>query len=111
MNSYLHGKDFDFASAHKISSRPGRDSHEELYQDANGAYFLVVHCFTLVRNDARGSAHLSCEKTPKPNFVHHKQVVPLSPLTALEWCLNAHVPEDLQRYLAEYLFSNQTLSE
>lgn len=95
----FEGKIYDPKAARKLSSRPGMDSHQELMQTQDGDYFLVVHRVLLNK------------PSPEPNgetqrFIRNEEIVPLTPMQALQWCLKSHIPKELHRYLPEYIRSN-----
>ena len=95
MRTDFDGKRYDTTAAVKISTRPGADSHQELMQAPDGEYFLRVRRVFL--------EHQKSMAAGTNRFVQNEEIVPLSHLQALEWCLKAHIPKALHHYLAEYI--------
>jgi hypothetical protein len=98
----FEGKNYDTSQAVKVSIRPGVDSHQELMQTPDGDYFLVVRRVLLNRHRTPGEANGYTER-----FIQNQEIVPLSASQALEWCLKSHIPQELHRYLPEYLRTHQ----
>lgn len=72
----------------------------------DGDYFLLVRRISISKTGAESAETESQEvavRKPSRSIRVQEEIVPLSPLDALHWCLETHVPESLHRYLPEYL--------
>ena len=106
MKKKIGTKTYDTEDAKSLAAERTRSMHQELFQTSEGDFFLLVHQIYVdgkrlnphelwvdLRNATSEQSRLRCVQ----------DIVPLSRLQAVEWCIKTQIPETLRGYVLDCL--------
>lgn len=104
MKVLLEGKVYDTDSAKRLAYKATLSSHQELYQTAEGDFFLFLYQIYIDGNKL-GPHELWVNLSPlecgASRVSLSRGILPLKTREALEWCIKTQVPETFRGYLLE----------
>ena len=106
MRANIDGQIYDTEFATSLAAHSTISSHEELFQNAQGEFFLWVHQISVegqkvdlkeVSPDVR---LLEPSDSPLRCF---QKIIPLTRSEALAWCIETQIPQSLRAHLCQCL--------
>jgi len=101
----IGNKIYDTASATSLAGHRTRSSHQELYQTAEGDFFLFLHQIYVDGGNKLGphDIWIDLRSTRKPNsrLQCRQGIRPMQRHEALEWCIKTQIPLTFRGLLLE----------
>ena len=104
MKVQIGQKIYDTTSATSLAGHRTRSSHQELFQTAEGDFFLLVHQICVDGNKLGPHdiwVDLRTTRDPNSRLQCRQGIRPLQRHEALEWCIKTQIPETFRGLLLE----------